>query len=126
MGDRDQRFEFRVELFDGKPGAGGSSLPGGGTVFMKHGQFRTLGNIPIGAWVRVTEESAENYETVYQAGELSVSGRSFLIGPVTAPAEILCTNTREMLIDTGITLDSVPYLWMTAVGTLVLRRRRRG
>ena len=116
MGDRDQAFSFRVQMDSGDSG----------TVFsLKHGQSRTLTDIPIGARIRITEEGAEDYETVFRIGDRTVSGRSFQTAPVTETVEILCTNTREMLIDTGIFLDSAPYLWMAAAGALTLRRRKR-
>ena len=125
MGDRNQPFSFQVRVYAAPPASGGNILPGGGTVSIIHGQTQTLENIPVGAWVWVTEEGAEDYETVYQVGSLKGSGRVLQTGPVTEPMEILYTNTREVLIDTGIALDNVPYCWMTAAGMLLLRRRKK-
>ena len=55
----------------------------------------------------------------FQAGVIPGGGEPVL------PEQITYTNTREVLIDTGITLETVPYMMMTAAGTLPLLRRRR-
>ena len=131
MGDRDLVFSFRARLFTADPEAGGSALPfpesGEEEVrfLLKHGQTAVLEDIPIGAWVVVTEEAAEDYETHWRTEDGSGAGRMAKLGPVTAPGTLVYKNTREVLIDTGVTLDTTPFLLMTAAGTLPLLGRRR-
>lgn len=139
MGDRDLEFHFRARLYTGDPGKGGTftafpepktgdgyTLEEGEARFrLKHGNVMHLDDVPIGAWVVVTEESEADYTTVWRQGDKTGENRTAKVGPLTVPEQITYTNTREVLIDTGITLDTVPYMMMTAAGTLPLLRRRR-
>lgn len=139
MGDRDQEFVFRARLYTADPGAGGSFLafpaPGaeegyilqeGEACFrLSHGQTAVLDDIPLGAWVVLTEELTEDYKTVWQLDADAGDGRTAQIPALTETARITYTNTREVLIDTGVSLDTVPYLLMTAGAALPLLRRRR-
>lgn len=126
MGDRDQFFGFRVMLYTGDPAAGGKLLEQR-QASLKHGEEMCLETIPIGAWVVVTEEGAEDYETGWKTASASGSGKTGTIGTVTEPVSILYTNTRDQLIETGVALDTAPYLLMTVGGILpLLRRRKRG
>ena len=139
LGDRDQEFAFRARLYTGDPGNGGSftafPAPGTGDGYalrdgeahfqLKHGQTILLDDLPVGVWVTVTEELAEGYETTYKLGESTGTGRTVQIEMLTEPVPLSFTNTREVLINTGVHLDTIPYLLMTAAGTLPLMRRRR-
>lgn len=136
MGDRDRLFDFRVRLYDRAPGNGGKllSFPAGvgydvqdgeARFRLKHGTALTLEGIPIGAWTVVTEELAQDYETQYLLDGTEGLGRTAQLPALTEPAEVLYTNTCEVLIDTGVTLDTVPYLWMTAGSTVLLAGRRK-
>jgi len=125
MGDRDREFSFRAKVYTDDPAEGGSLIDEGTQLQLKHGQETILTGIPLGAWVLVTEELAEGYETVWQVEGTSGTGCTATLGPVSAPETLIYTNTREVLIDTGVALDSAPYLVMTAGGLLPLLRRRR-
>jgi len=136
MGDRDREFSFRARLYTADPAKGGSFLPfpesgeyalvdGEARFRLKHGQQRILPGVPLGAWVIVTEELTEDYETHWQLGETQAAGRTGIVPAVEKDALLIFTNTREVLIDTGVTLDTLPYLLMTAGGILPLLRRRR-
>ena len=139
MGDRDQEFSFRVRLYTADPGQGGSFLPfpapqtTGGYILtdgeawfrLKHEDQITLTAIPLGAWLVVTEELTEGYETHWQTGVDSGTGRTGVLPAVVESETLTFTNTREVLIDTGVALDTAPYLLMTAGGVLPLLRRRR-
>lgn len=139
MGDRDRAFFFRARLYTADPGQGGSFTPfpepeasdgyvlanGEAHFCLKHGQTLVLNGVPVGSWLVVTENLEADYETQWQAGETSGEGRTAVLGPVIAPETIIVTNTREVLIDTGVVLDTVPYLLMTTGGVLPLLRRRR-
>lgn len=139
MGDRDLEFHFRARLYTGDPGNGGTfmSFPepetGDGYILeegearfrLKHGNVMQLDDVPIGAWVVLTEEYETDYTTVWRQGDKAGESRTAKVGPLTVPEQITYTNTREVLIGTGITLETVPYMMMTAAGTLPLLRRRR-
>lgn len=139
MGDRDQVFSFRTRLYTGDPERGGTFLefpePEEGDSYtlldgqayfqLKHGQTAVLDRVPIGAWVVVTETAAEGYETGWQLEEAQGAGRTACLGCLTGPVALEYTNTREGLIDTGVSLDTAPYLWMGAAGFLPLLRRRK-
>lgn len=142
MGDRDQLFSFRARLYTGEPGAGGrfvafpepeageeyTVLEGEARFQLKHGTEMTFDDIPIGAYIVLTEDLAEGYETVYQIGETEGTGRTAQIDNLTAPVQAAYTNTREVLIDTGVSLDTVPYVLMVtgaSAGLLLPRGRRR-
>ena len=139
MGDRDREFSFRARLYTANPGQGGSFTPfpapevSGGYVLadgeahfcLKHGQTLVLNGVPVGSWLVVTEELEAEYETRWQAGETFGEGRTAMLGPIIATETITVTNIREVLIDTGITLDTMPYILMSAGSVLPLLRRRR-
>lgn len=139
MGDRDQAFSFRVRLYTADPAGGGTFtafpapegaegytlLDGEAHFQLEHDQRAVLEGVPIGAWVVVTEELAEGYETRWQLGDASGPGRTAQISSLSSPVELVYTNTREVLIDTGVALDTAPYLLMTAGGVLPLLRRRK-
>lgn len=138
MGDRDQEFSFRVRLYTGEPGGRGAfiSFPAGSgydvqageaRFALKHGQQLTLEGIPLGAWAVVTEDLEADYETCYTLSDGEGQGRTARVPGLLDPAEVLYTNTREVTIETGVALDTAPYVWMGAAGLLpLLKRRRKG
>ena len=73
----------------------------------------------------LTEEPAEDYETQWELEDTVSPGRTAQTGPLVDPVRICYTNTREVLIDTGVQMETGPYLLMTVVGTAPLLRRRR-
>lgn len=139
MGDRGKAFAFRARLYTGAPGLGGSffsfpepeagegyTVENGEALFrLKHEEEIFMDDIPMGAWITVTEELAEDYETMYQMGETSAAGRTAQISAMTEPVTLTYTNTREVLIETGVRMDTVPYVLMSAGGILPLLRRKR-
>lgn len=139
MGDRDMDFSFRARLYTAAPDGGGMFVsfpePEGEDVYtlqegeahfqLRHEETLTLDDLPIGAWVVITEELAPDYETVYQIGETGSPGRTAQISTLTEPVRILYTNTREVLIDTGVALDTMPYVLMTAGSAAALLGKRR-
>lgn len=141
LGDRDQRFSFAARLYSGgsmadplpfpEPGAGAEyTVEEGEAVFqLKHGDGGiTFDGIPIGAYAVLTEKAAEGYETEYRIGEAASQGTMVRLGVLTEPVQVVCINTREGVIETGIGLDAVPYGLMVttaAAGLLFPGKRRR-
>ncbi len=125
LGDRDQLFDFVLRIYDGPPEDTGRFVEER-SFRLKHGQEQREEDIPIGGWLVLTETRAEGYETRYQAGQTTGTGQTVSLGELLSSEEILYTNTREVLIDTGVTLDTVPC-WLLSASplTLVFRRKKK-
>lgn len=139
MGDWNKEFTFTVSYKD----ASGADVSK--TVTLKHNAKETLTDIPIGATITVTETDT-NYTEKWVTGTIEDSGMTAsqlktaiggtdttgLTATATVAATgttIIFTNTNEATVDTGILLDSLPYVViLAAVGAaLVLwfvRKRR--
>lgn len=78
------------------------------TVYLKHGETISIANLPYGVSYTVTETDYESdgYET-------TKSGDTGTINAATQTASF--TNTKTGEVDTGITLDSLPYILIVAV-----------
>lgn len=115
--------------------------------FLKHDQTVTLENIPIGATITITEADCAPYETSWVAGATDGTGTATKLkeaiggsGTRSASASatvaesgttIIFTNENEAKVDvdTGILLDSLPYVLILALVAVALvmwfARRRR-
>ncbi len=135
LGDKTKYFEFKVTLngesgktyaetyavtggsYDGNPA---SVKIGTETTFkLKDGDTIKIANLPAGVTYTVTETAATGYTTT-KSGDT---------GSITDKVETAAfTNEREEQIDTGIRLDSLPYLMMLAIagaGVVVFAVRKR-
>ena len=125
LGDRDQEFAFRVRLYTADPGSGGKNIPWEGDFRLRHGQIHRMEGIPAGAWAVITEELPEGYETRWETAEDAGSGRTASLPALTGQRHILYTNTCNVQIGTGVSLDTMPYILMAATGLLLPERRKR-
>jgi hypothetical protein len=125
LGDRDQEFSFRVRLYTADPAAGGEYIPGEGQFRLRHGESYLVEGIPIGAWAVVTEELTQGYETHWETASASGTGRTATVPELTEPGKIRYTNTCDVLINTGVSLDTMPYILMAAGGLLLPGQGRR-
>ena len=141
MGDRSQLFTFTGQLYADaslempipfpapEAGEGYVTENGAASFQLTHGETGiTLDDIPIGAYVVITETAAEGYETMYEIGENVKNGTVARIDSLTEPEKVTFTNTREVLIGTGAALDSFPYTLMaagSAAGLLMTCRRKK-
>lgn len=151
MGDRSKYFAVNVTLTgeDGKTYAtsytvtGGTKLVNGtddattstisigtpATFYLKHGETFTISNLPYGVTYTVTEEdytAEENggYDTpayTYSDAETTktVDSSSETVG---------ITNNKGAIVDTGISLDSLPYILLLVIsltGAVVFIVKRR-
>lgn len=94
------------------------------TVYLKHDETLNLGNIPYGVTYTVTEDNLKDYTEVITGGDSNGSGT------VNSASEALVnvTNTKDGTPDTGITMDSMPYvllLAVAAVGLVVMFTKKR-
>ncbi len=135
LGDKKKYFEFKVTLNgeSGKTYAETYAVTGGSyegnpasvkigtetTFKLKDGDTIKIANLPAGVTYTVTETAATGYTTT-KSGDT---------GSITDKVETAAfTNEREEQIDTGIRLDSLPYLMLLAIagaGVVVFAVRKR-
>lgn len=123
LGDKTKYFEFKVTLTaeDGKTYADSYSVSGGSyesnpstitvgeetTFYLKHDETIHIANLPYGVTYTVTETAVEGYTT-------EKSGNSGTINSAQQTAAF--TNDKDGgAVDTGISLDSVPFILILAV-----------
>lgn len=151
FGERTKDFTFSVTLTDkeGKAVTGVSHSTVNGTSLdsftLKHGQQVELKNIPIDTIITITESNANDYDTsatnydkavnktfVYKV--VNENGEAVLKSEGANAAEvadnaITVTNDFDGNPDTGVLLDTLPYLILLAVavagGVLVVVRKRK-
>lgn len=136
LGDREKYFDFQVTLTgeDGKTYGGSYAITGGSNketttvavgetaeITLKHGDTITISNLPYGVTYTVTETAAEGYTTTKTGDTGTISAAS---------ATAAFTNSKSGDIDTGINLDSLPYILVFAAvivvaGIALISRKRR-
>lgn len=98
---------------DGKTTTNPTSITVGtpATFYLKDGETLTLGNIPYGTEYAVTEVDLNDYTETITGGDANGAG------VVDSASETLVTveNHKEVEVDTGITLDSLPFVLILAV-----------
>lgn len=157
FGDRDKSFTFSVtltkgnaditgEFFTGENGANVTNLK---SFTLKHNQSVTLYEIPVGTTITVTETDANDYKTSATGHKNSIktsgartftykveeqNGEAVLVSlgedrETFAGTAITVTNNFDGTPDTGVLLDTLPYLILLAVavagGVLVVVRKRK-
>lgn len=162
FGDRDKSFTFSVKLTKGNAditgefftGENGANVTNLKSFTLKHDQQVTLGNIPVGTTITVTETGANDYETsavghskpvtgsndrtfVYEVvekdGKAVLEAKNSVLGievdKTVKDNAIIVTNDFDGTPDTGVLLDTLPYLILLAVavagGVLVVVRKRK-
>ena len=127
LGDHTKQFAFKVqsslpmeagnnyELFDKGKTA---------TFSLAHNQSVTL-KVPVGAELTIVE-GVTDYESTITVGNDKLT-EAYTAKDV-EKQQITVTNHKNVVIDTGIVLDALPYvvlLGIVAVGAILLLRRRR-
>ena len=148
MGDKTAYFKFTVNLTgegDKNYNTSGFSVSGGSdqrnpekiyvgaeTVFyLKHGEKISIGNIPYGVTYTVTEEAVSGYTTTAKIGNTDVDlTQGNPSGSIAAASTTVAyTNTKEGTPDTGVSLDTLPYVLVLALAgaglVLMIARKRR-
>ena len=144
MGDRDKYFKVTVTLTgeSGKTYAESYNITGGSTspdsteknpstitvgkpvdIYLKHGDTVTISNLPYGVSYTVVEDdyTSEGYEASYV-----LSDDTKVINA--ANSTVAITNNKGVNVDTGITLDNVPYILLLAcvfVGMVLFFAKKR-
>lgn len=114
-------------------------------VTLSHNQTATLPNIPIGATITITESDYDSYTPSWVAGVTAATGTASALKEAISGSDtsgftatatvaesgttIIFTNVNEVTVDTGILLDSLPYVLILALVAVALvvwfiRRRR--
>lgn len=96
------------------------------TITLKHDETVTFTNIPYGVTYIVTEEdyASEGYEEVIVYSDEA----NKKIDAATPNDTVTVTNTKNSAVDTGIVLDSLPYVLLIAVavvGVVIFTARKR-
>lgn len=138
MGEQNKEFAFTATLpgdgytFDGVTysiNGGEAQSAGTGTTCnftLKHGQSITFARLPIGATFTVEETSytGSGYVTTVN-GE---TGRSKTITLAETNNDIAFVNRKDVTVDTGISLETLPYILIlgaVVAGAVLLIRKRR-
>lgn len=103
-----------------------------GRFTLVSGASITLKNLPSGAY-KVIEESATGYETSWklgESGELHEKSVEATVNVQGAAQTIAFTNHATLIPDTGVLLDTLPYIVILAVvaggvALLMLRKHRK-
>lgn len=106
------------------------------TITLKHGDIYNLKNLPIGASLTVSEDLREKTVEYFtwignaeKTGPIETKDTSKIVVVPETTETIAFTNYANIVIPTGIALDSAPYLFLMAiallgVGLMIQRRRK--
>ena len=126
LGDQSKDFTFQWKILN----ADGSVNQESETFTLKHGAQKEILGIPEGATLVIQETNADGYTVTAKHGSdiVSVVSNSVTVN-VTDGSMITFTNNKETVPDTGVLLDSLPYVVILAVvvlgAALVIVRRRK-
>jgi len=135
MGDRSRKFQFQVTVK--QPGSDKStSVP---SFSLGHGEIETLKGIQAGSVLTITETGADDYTmTIEQSTNFEVAqpeGQTHtwqvtISADATEPVEIIVKNQKDGDVDTGVILDSLPYILLlgaavAGIAIYLIRRRKK-
>ena len=132
FGDKTRAFNFHAYWFVGE------TKNEGGTFTLTNGVTKDITGVPIGTtlYVKETDNDLTGYVTtveVWNGAEVRLKNLTLQDGYYTFEVQpgdmIVFTNTKNVVPDTGVILDSLPYVLILAVVALgaagvVIRRRR--
>ena len=137
FGDKNKEFQFSMKVDGGNTfdlTVNGTALAKGSqsdyTFSLKHGGSIEIKGIPVGKQIVLAETNADKYGVKFGENDMITSGpRAVTIASLTADTEITVENDRNTQPDTGVFVDSLPYILMIAcvagVAALFLIRRRK-
>lgn len=129
LGDYTKQFAFKIQSSLPMEKGTNYNLSDDGktaTFSLAHNESVTL-KVPVGAELTIKEDVTD-YKTTITVGNDELRG-AYTVEDV-EKQQITVTNHKDVVIDTGIALDALPYvvlLGIVAVGAILLlgRRRRR-
>ena len=140
MGDKSKPFHFKVSVVKGN-----TNLPfkidktqytDPTEITLSDNQTTALTQVPVGATVTITEDDYSGYTTSCTIdGSASAGGRTATISNIqqnneNAAHEVIFTNNKEAIPDTGLNLGTTPYILALGIaalgaGLLIFGRRKR-
>lgn len=134
MGDQSEAFSFTVTMKDTDNSDlsfthNGNTVTGA-TFSLKHGESAVLTNVPVGAIVTVREAPGD-YKTSAKvnSNSVTVTNGSMRFTVLDTEADsVVVINDKSAAVDTGIVLDSLPYILILAgvtVGSVGLFAQKR-
>ena len=132
LGDIAKKFSFRVSC-DEEIGEGEgyvlSEDKKAAEFSLSNEETIVLNGIRPGATLTITETGADGYKMSLKVGDIELTDQSYTV-PEDAQGDIVIvvTNDKGVTVDTGIDLDSFPYiliLTVAAAGILLFAGRRR-
>ena len=132
LGIFSKSFEFKVTSDKPmKPGTGYTLSADGmtATFSLKHREKLNL-MAEVGSTLTITEPNLDGYTmSIATAGGTPITGSYPVPSDGTRYVDIVVTNTKDVNIDTGIVLDSLPYVLILALagtgGLLLIKKGRR-
>ena len=144
MADINEYFEFTLNITNGIEGAtysvsgahsvDGTSpatepttlVPGVNTIYLKHGQTITIGNLPEGTKYTITEKNATDYETFIDGSTTNskVSSEKTVTSANTDDNTAFVNNKIETTL-TGIFLNVAPFIALIALaiaGIVIIKK----
>lgn len=127
LGDHTKQFAFEVQSSLPMEKDANYNLSDDGkiaTFSLAHNESVTL-KVPVGAELTIVE-GVTDYESTITVGNDKLT-EAYTVKDV-EKQQITVTNRKDVVIDTGIVLDALPYvvlLGIVAVGAILLLRRRR-
>lgn len=127
MGDKQKKFHFTISIRKDNKNVtfkvGNDSKTGSATVDLANNEESTLTEIPVGANITITEDdySESRYTTSYvidngnSATERVANMSNIQAKDDVSAHEIVFTNNKEAIPDTGITLDFLPFITLFAL-----------
>lgn len=141
VGGRNTDFRFTITVNGAAPSdsiattlsdSSRAAYLGGGVFTLKDGGSITFKDLPVGARVEVTEQDpGSGYETTWtlDADEEGEGLFAEIASVANTGNRLTFTNYRKFTPDTGVILDTLPYLLILAVvvggGALMILRKRR-
>ena len=137
FGDKSKAFEFSMKVDGGNSfelTANGTALAKGSqsdyTFNLKHGESIEIKGIPVGKQIVLAETNADKYGVKFGENDMITNGpRAVTIASLTADTVITVENARNTQPDTGVFVDSLPYILIIAcvagAAALFLIRRRK-
>lgn len=135
FGDKSKAFQFSMQVDGGNSfelTAKGTALPKGSqsdyTFSLKDGENIVIEGMPVGKKIVLAETNAEQYTVSFN--DTVETNRNYVNEKgLTADTEIAVVNYRYTQPDTGVFVDSLPYILIIAcvagVAALFLIRRRK-
>lgn len=144
MGDKSKKFNFTVSVKNGTTELpfklDSTSCTGSAKFSLSDDKMIKLTEVPVGATVTITEDDYRNgrYTTSYTIGSstpttdriATISGIQQLDNDENVAHQVEFTNNKKAIPDTGVDLNSTPYILMlgimaAGVGVMLFGRRKR-